>query len=105
MDTAQAEMTPQRRAFLALKGQLLYGKYCGTRGEGICAESFAVYHLGRGEADVVEEFLAFLEGRLAALRVADPGQRLAMTERLVSRVRRHLQDALVLREGEADAGP
>jgi hypothetical protein len=90
MDPSQVVLSPERRAFLALKGRLLYGKYCGTQGKGICAESFAVNHLQRGEAEVVVEFLAFLEGQLAGLRMADPGHRLAMTERLVARIRRHL---------------
>ena len=35
-------LAPERRAMLANKGRRLYGKYCGTRGRGICAESFAV---------------------------------------------------------------
>ena len=77
----------KRRAMLALKGRLLYGKYCGTKGRGICAESFALYHLGRGEAAVVDDLLTFLDAEVAALRQADPQGRLEMTEALVDRIR------------------
>jgi len=41
------DMGPERRASLADKGRRLYGKFCGTGGRGICAESFAVYHISR----------------------------------------------------------
>ena len=91
MSQAQADLTPERRAMLSLKGRLLYGKYCGTRGRGICAEGFAAYHLGRGEVEVVDDFLAFLETQVAALRVADPQGRLGMTEALLARVRRRVR--------------
>lgn len=87
---SDVELCLRRREFLSLKGRLLYGKYCGTRGEGICAENFALHHLRLGETEVVVEFLGYLESRLAELRLADPHGRRAMTERLVDRVRRHL---------------
>lgn len=57
-------LTPERRQQLALKGQALYYKYCGLHGQGIYAESFAEYHLLRGEGEVVEDLAAFLRGRL-----------------------------------------
>ncbi len=87
---ADIEWSEERRAFLAMKGQLLYGKYCGTRGEGICAENFALYHLRRGERIVVEDFLAFLETQAAALRAAGPSARQMITERLLARLRQHM---------------
>lgn len=83
-------MTPERFEFLRLKGRLLYGKDCGTHGEGICAENYALYHLARGEIDIVHEFLAFLESQVLALLEADPEGRLAMTERLLQRIRAQL---------------
>jgi len=92
MHLCKTELTPERRAWLTIKGQLLYGKYCGTQGQGICAESFALYHLRRGESEVVVDFLAFLEQEIARLVRADPEQRLAMTKQLMTRVQRHLNN-------------
>jgi hypothetical protein len=57
-----------RRKFLANKGMVLYAKYCGTRGHGICSESFAEYHIWRGEYIVARDFLAYLEIQLTDLR-------------------------------------
>lgn len=74
-------LTPERREQLALKGQALYLKYCGLNGEGICAESFAEYHLLRGETEVVTDFLAFLQQRLQT-----PDEHTANTERLLKKV-------------------
>jgi hypothetical protein len=91
MERTDAELTPERRDSLARKGRLLYGKYCGTGGRGICAESFALYHIWRGEGEVARDLLDFLEGRLVALRHHDPEGRLAMTEELAGRLRRHLE--------------
>ena len=79
-------LAPERRAMLAEKGRRLYGKYCGTRGRGVCAESFAVYHLGRGEAVVAADLLAYLEAQAAAGRDA-------MTHALIARLRHHLAAA------------
>jgi hypothetical protein len=107
-------MTPERRARLAEKGRLLYGKFCGTKGRGICAESFAVYHINRGEEEVARDLLAFLEARLEVLRRDDPDDRLALTADLADRVRRHLgletdlpvaPLAMPTREGVACPGP
>ena len=41
MTTAGDELAPDRRAALADTGRRLYGKFCGTGGRGIRAESFA----------------------------------------------------------------
>ena len=79
-------LAPERRSMLAEKGRRLYGKYCGTRGRGVCAESFAVYHLGRGEAVVAADLLAYLEAQAAAGRDA-------MTHVLIARLRHHLAAA------------
>src|SRR5260370_42429323 len=86
-------LTVHRRRMLADKGRRLYAKYCGTRGRGICAESFACYHIARGEAEVAEDLLAFLEPLVVSLEQADPDGRLVMTRRLVARIRGHLQEA------------
>jgi hypothetical protein len=58
----------QRRAFLAQKGKILYAKYCGTQGHGICSESFAEYHIWRGEYVVAQDFLVYLESQLTNLQ-------------------------------------
>lgn len=90
MDLVDVGLSPEQRPRLAEKGRLLYAKFCGTGGRGICAESFALYHIWRGEAEVARELLAFLDARIEALRVEDPAGRLAMTEELAGRIRQHL---------------
>ena len=90
MATDGIRVPTDRRAMLAEKGRTLYGKYCGTGGRGICAESFAVYHLGRGESFVAADLLAYLECRAAELRDADPEARQAMTAGVIARLRAHL---------------
>lgn len=91
MDRVDVELSNDRRARLVLKGRLLYGKFCGTQGRGICAESFALYHIWRGEAEVTRELLAFLDTQVETLRGHDPEGRLAMSEGLAARIRRHLE--------------
>ncbi len=93
MATDGSGLAPERRAMLADKGRRLYGKFCGTGGRGVCAESFAVYHLGRGEAVVAADLVAYLETRAAA------GQD-AMTHGLIVRLRHHLASAEIA--GRAD---
>ena len=85
----QSELSPERRALLARKGQILYGKSCGTQGRGTCAESFATYQLRAGNPEVVVDLLAFLDSRITELRDHDPDGRLAMTETLAARIRCH----------------
>ena len=80
-----------RRARLAEKGRILYRKSCGTSGKQTCAESFALFHIGRGDVDVARDLLAFLETEAEALRVADPEGRLGPTAELAARVRRSLE--------------
>ena len=87
-------MTPERRRMLAEKGRTLYGKFCGTGGRGICAESFACYHLERGEAEVVADLIAHLEARIARLTQSDPDARLPMTRGLLERLTRRLAEPL-----------
>jgi hypothetical protein len=89
MDRASSELSPKRRAALARKGQILYGKSCGTGGRGICAESFALHQLRLGNVEVVQDLLQFLDRRLDALRVYDPEGMLPMTESLAARIRQH----------------
>jgi hypothetical protein len=102
MADADLGISPERRAGLARKGQLLYAKSCGANGKGTCAEGFALFHIGRGEAEIARDLLAFLESTIEALRGDDPEGRLASTEELAARIRRHLE-----REGDAPraAGP
>jgi hypothetical protein len=86
----EAEISAECRARLALKGRILYGKFCGTGGQGICAESFALYHIWRGESEIARDLLAYLETEIQSLRGEDPTGRLALTEELAARIRRHL---------------
>ena len=104
MDHPDAELTPERRARLAAKGRLLYFKFCGTAGRGVCAEGFALYHIWRGEAAVAADLLAFLDARVATLRAHDPDGRLDLTERLAARVRRRLREEAADETLVADGG-
>jgi len=92
VNRVDVELTPELRARLALKGRILYGKFCGTGGRGICAESFALYHIWRGEAEVARDLLAFLDAQVVALKEHDPHGKLALTEELARRVTGHLED-------------
>jgi hypothetical protein len=99
MDGESPELSAERRAQLVRKGRILYGKSCGAGGAGHCAESFARHQLRQGHIEVVRDLLAFLDGRLAALRGEDPDGLLPMTESLAARIRRQLED------GESSASP
>jgi hypothetical protein len=90
MGVVEAGISTEQRARLALKGRILYGKFCGTGGKGICAESFALYHIWRGDSEVARDLLAYLETEIQSLRGDDPKGRLALTEELAARIRRHL---------------
>jgi len=92
MSPAQSELSPERRALLARKGQILYGKSCGTPGRGTCAESFARHQLRLGNREVVLDLLQFLEGQLGMLRVHDPHELTPTTEALVTWIRGHLMN-------------
>jgi hypothetical protein len=74
--------SPEQRARLAHKGWYLYGKFCGTDGQGICAESIVLDPIGRGEGEMARELLEYLETRIEALRTDNPKGRLAVTERV-----------------------
>ena len=83
----EVEVSSERREQLARKGQALYGKYCGTKGRGICAESFVEYHMWRGEFAVARDFLEFQRTQLEVLRQSpDEGNQLPITEQLISRI-------------------
>jgi hypothetical protein len=82
--------SPQRRARLAEKGRRLYRKSCGATGKRTCAESFALFHIQRGEAVVARDLLAFLAAEAVGLRRDDPEGRLAPTEALTAVIRGHL---------------
>jgi hypothetical protein len=82
----------ERRAFLAQKGKILYAKYCGTQGHGICSESFAEYHIWRGEYVVAQDFLVYLESQLTELREraissSRTAFQLTITQGLVDRIK------------------
>jgi hypothetical protein len=73
----------------------LSGKIAPRIGRGICAESFAEYHLWRGEVVIVRDFLEFLYSQRLILRqldLSDPDirRRLEMTQDLIERVEAHL---------------
>jgi hypothetical protein len=91
MGIARTGLPEEQRARLAIKGKLLYRKFCGTGGKGICAESFALYHLWRGEPEVALDLLSFLEAEMENLGAEDPAGRLEMTKALASRLRHHLE--------------
>lgn len=94
MDPVPSELSPEERARLARKGEILYGKSCGpggSGGSGTCAESFAVHQLRLGRVEVARDLLRFLDGRIAALRSDDPEGMLPTTEALSARIRRHLE--------------
>ena len=67
MGPVPSGLSPRERDRLARKGELLYGKSCGTGGRGACAESFAVHQLRLGRVEVVDDLLRFLDVRIDAL--------------------------------------
>ncbi|MBA3868029.1 MAG: hypothetical protein H0X30_02640 [Anaerolineae bacterium] len=82
----------ERRTFLAQKGKILYAKYCGTKGHGICSESFAEYHIWRGEYVVAQDFLIYLDSQLISLRAqvcvnSQAAFQLTITQQLVDRIK------------------
>ena len=79
------ELSPERRAALARKGQILYVKSCGTRGGPSCVESFALHQLRLGNLNVAQDLLQFLDGQLELLRVRDPYGLMPMTEALATK--------------------
>lgn len=90
MDPAKSGNSTPRRARLAEKGRILYGKSCGRKGNTTCVESFALYHIGRGEAEIARDLLAFLESKRDSLRSSDPEGQLARTDLLAVRIRQYL---------------
>ncbi|GEM_PF-923733 len=93
-------VSTERRDALVRKGEALYDKYCGTRGCGICAESFAEYHIWRGEYSVARDFLVFLDAQLTALRdivapSAEEAEQQRMTEGLITRIQALLGEEIV----------
>jgi len=90
MDPAESEISARRRARLAEKGRILYTKSCGTKGNRTCVEGFALYHIERGESEIVRDLLGFLETRTVDLRLSDPEDQLARTDDLVAQIRRFL---------------
>ena len=91
MDKVDLEVSPEQRARLVQKGKLLFEKFCGTNGRGICAESFALYHIWKGEGQVARDFLAYLDATIGSLQSSDPDDRLARAEDLATRIRSHIE--------------
>ena len=83
--------TPERRARLARKGEILYAKSCKVGGCGGCAEGFAIHQIRLGNEEVVRDFLRFLQDRLADLERDGPEGLRAMTEGLAGRIRERLE--------------
>ena len=92
MDPVDTKLSPEDRARLALKGEILYAKSCGAGGQGPCTESFARHQARLGNVEVVHDLLRFLDAQLVALRLRDHDGLLAMTEALAARIRRNLGD-------------
>jgi hypothetical protein len=86
-----AELSPERRAALARKGEKLYAKQCTAKGPSSCAEGFAAYQLELGHTQVVRDFLEYLLGQVATLGGAEQGDLQARTEALIDRIRRRLE--------------
>jgi hypothetical protein len=91
MNPIEATIPPDGRVRLIVKGHILYGKYCGRGGLGICAEQFALHHIRLGEPTVARDLLDYLVERIEVLRLDDPDGRLSMTEALAARIRGHLE--------------
>ena len=96
---SHVDPSPERRARLARKGEILYAKSCKVGGRGGCAEGFAIHQIRLGNEEVVRDFLRFLEGRLADLERDDPEGLREMTEGLIARIRGRR------RGGGMDEGP
>jgi len=92
MDPAPDELSPDERARLARKGEVLFGKSCGPNGGSTCAELFVAHQLRLGRIEVARDLLRFLDSRIAALRGDDPDGRLSTTEALAARIRRRLDN-------------
>jgi hypothetical protein len=92
MNRVESALSPERRAFLGRKGQILYGKSCGPGGRGTCAESFALHQLRLGNTEVVRDLLEFLDSQVAALQADDPDGLLPMTESLAARIRQQMEN-------------
>lgn len=91
VESFEVEVALERREKMALKGRRLYEKYCGLDGKGICAESFAEYHISLGELVIARDFLVYLHERLETLRSQNaPANLITMIERLIRQIRGHL---------------
>ncbi len=91
LDPAESGLSAQRRTRLAAKGRILYDKSCGMAGKKTCVDGFALYLIGRGEADIARDLLAFLEEQRDALRRCDPGGHFTRADELATRIRRYLE--------------
>lgn len=92
MNHVDRKLSPEHRARLARKGEILYAKSCGAGEQGTCAEFFALHQTRLGNDEVVHDLLRFLDAQLDALRSCDHDGLLAMTESLAARIRRNLED-------------
>ena len=92
MNDAYSELSPDRRAVLARKGQILYEKHCGAVARATCAVSFALHQLRQGNVVVVDDLLAFPGQPTRYARLHDPEGLLPMTETLAARIGQHLEE-------------
>jgi Arc/MetJ-type ribon-helix-helix transcriptional regulator len=69
---------------------LLYAKYCGLDGCGICAESFAEYHIARGEYAIARDYIQYLIRELDTLSAPEQIRQREITEQLIERIKDHL---------------
>ena len=93
MDRRTRRAVTGRTHRLARKGEILYGKSCGTGGRGTCTESFAVHQLRLGHVEVARDLLRFL--RRPDRRASDgriPTDSCRRPRRWPHRIRRHLED-------------
>ena len=98
--SSEVTISSERRTSLARKGQILYGKYCGTHGEGICSESFAEYHIWRGELVVARDFLKFLKAQSELLQGtvaldSRASEQLRITDHLIERIENLLGENII----------
>ncbi len=92
----EIEVSQERQSELAKKGVRLYAKYCGLDGCGICAESFAEYHIARGELVIARNYLEYLTTQLEQLTAPEEERQREITEALIARIQEHIGEELVI---------
>ena len=67
-DPSEENLVDARRNRLARKGEVLYHKSCQGVGEFSCVQGFILHHLGRGEPEIVQDLVNYLNGEVNARR-------------------------------------